>query len=533
MLRTLVAVQLRSAAQGIYSRAQFKRKTKTGSKILFALLFVYVIVSLSASLGFYFHTLMTALRPAGLMWLYFALAGIAAFVFGLLGSVFLAQSSLYQAKDSALLLSLPIRPRDIYLARVLVLYIITLLVQALMMLPAMVVALAFGAAGPASLPFFLFAALLLPLPVLALAMPLGYALARIASRVRRKNLLITLLSLAFLALYFILYSRVMADMQKLLENAARIAGSVRGAALPAYHLGRAVSEGNPMSLMLYALFCLLPFMLSAFLTALGYQNTLTAARGAAKQEYKGGGMQAHGQFKALTLKEMKRFLGSPVYLMNAGIGLVFMLGLPLYLLFDSAALASIRGMGLLDKSQEGMAAALSMLAGSVFISSASISLEGKQLWLAQSLPIAPAQWLKSKAAAHLLICLPPIAFAGVLLAIKLQMNLAEALLCLALPSLVAAFCALAGLVINLRFPKLHWQSETEPVKQSLSTFLAMSLGFLTPAALTAQYALLLKDDIGPLLYGALCAALLLLAALLLWRHLRLGASDAMLDLSEA
>ena len=69
------------------------------------------------------QSLCAPLLSAGLGWLYFALAGILAVVLAVVGSVFLTQATLYEAKDNELLLSLPIPPSKILLARMLSLYV--------------------------------------------------------------------------------------------------------------------------------------------------------------------------------------------------------------------------------------------------------------------------------------------------------------------------------------------------------------------------------------------------------------------------
>ncbi|HPY95111.1 MAG TPA: hypothetical protein PLR12_06745, partial [Clostridia bacterium] len=100
MLRSLVVIQLRGLLGSLGGRLGGRRKkARPMNKVLVGLAAIYIIGSLGASLGFYFHTMLGAFAPMGLAWFYFALAGLTAFVFSFLGSVFLAQSSLFAAKD--------------------------------------------------------------------------------------------------------------------------------------------------------------------------------------------------------------------------------------------------------------------------------------------------------------------------------------------------------------------------------------------------------------------------------------------------
>lgn len=61
----------------------------------------------------------------GLTWLYFAMAGTMALALSMLGSVFMTQAQLYDAKDNERLLSMPIPPKYILLTRIAMLFTTT------------------------------------------------------------------------------------------------------------------------------------------------------------------------------------------------------------------------------------------------------------------------------------------------------------------------------------------------------------------------------------------------------------------------
>ncbi len=91
-------------------------------------------------------------------------------------------------------------------------------------------------------------------------------------------------------------------------------------------------------LLVFALYCLVPFALVMGLVATNYPRLLTTRPGVPKVEYKGSGMKAGSRMKALTKRDMRRFFTSLIYLMNTGIGLIFMLVLPVLLLVDPGSL---------------------------------------------------------------------------------------------------------------------------------------------------------------------------------------------------
>ena len=536
MLRTLIKVQF----QGMFTRNfQFgkrskRRKGKPLSKVMYALLAIYIIGSVGMALGITFNSLLTAFMPLNLLWLYFASAGMMAFLFSFIGSVYLAQSSLFSAKDNDLLLSMPIKPGHILLARTAALYLFTLAIQQVMLLPALVVYLVYGSLNLALVLRFVLLSLLLPFPVLALSILLGWLLALISSRLRRKNLVVSVLAIAAMALYFIGYSRLIAAMEDLIKRGNEIARVVRSAFPPAYHYGLGLAEGQVRSILIFLLYCLVPFVLVMALVSANYRRVLTTHRGAPRIAYKGGGLTPTSQMQALIQKEMRRFFGSPTYLMNTGISLLFMLGLPIYLAVDGGLIASIeQDLGPLTAFLGPISVAmLSLFAGSIMISSVSISMEGKALWILQTLPVAPRKALLAKALAHVLISLPVVLAAGAIMGIAFRLDAFMFAMSLVLPFLMTVFSAFLGLHLNLRFPKLEWRSETEPVKQSMSPILAMTLGFLVPATLVGLGFYFVGKGVGLRLYILLCTFVIALASLVMYLLLNRKADRAFLNLSE-
>lgn len=537
MLKALIKVQLQSMfSRGLLRGRRSSKKPRNPllSRLMIVLLALYILASLGISLGVTFHNMLISFQPLNLLWMYFAVAGIAAFLFSVIGSIYLAQASLFSAQDNDLLLSMPIPPAKILVARSVALYLIALSVQAVVLLPALIVYLVFAGFSLPVLVMALIAGLLLPLPTLALSILLGWLLALVSARLRRKNLVVVLLSIAALAAYFVGYSRLIAAMEELMLRGHQIAQAVKGAIPPAYHYGLALAEGKLPSLLLFALFCILPFALVMALVAANYRQVLTTRRGTPKIAYKGGGLKASSLMQALTIKEVRRFFSSPMYMLNAGFSLLFMLGLPIYLAIDKNVLNMFQQELHILAPFLGPAAVglLSVMAGSVFISSVSISMEGKALWILQSLPVQPIQALLAKAAAHFAISLPVVIAAGIITGLALRLDAFMFASCLLLPLLFTIFSSFLGLILNLRFPKLNWRNETEPVKQSMSPFLAMTLGFLFPLTLSGLGIYLVGKGLNTQLYILLCASFTSLVSGLMYLALKAKADKAFLDLSE-
>ena len=116
------------------NRKTGKNRSK-GGVVLMILLFVF-LYAVMGSLFFSMAAVMAdPLIAAGLDWVYFAIMGMMGLALGVFGSVFNTYSGLYRAKDNELLLSMPIPPRRILLIRMLGVYAMGLLFEAIVMIP--------------------------------------------------------------------------------------------------------------------------------------------------------------------------------------------------------------------------------------------------------------------------------------------------------------------------------------------------------------------------------------------------------------
>ena len=135
MLKTLVRARL-SALGAMMLRSQSRRGSSKGGKILFIILFLYLGGVLTFSVGAMSVMIGKALIPMELGWLFLAVIGMMAVSFCFIGTVFLAQSQLYQSRDNELLLSMPVPSRVIVFSRLLAMLTLNYIYTAVIMVPA-------------------------------------------------------------------------------------------------------------------------------------------------------------------------------------------------------------------------------------------------------------------------------------------------------------------------------------------------------------------------------------------------------------
>jgi ABC-2 type transport system permease protein len=150
---------------------------------------------------------------------------------------------------------------------------------------------------------------------------------------------------------------------------------------------------------------------------------------------------------------------------------------------------------------------------------ASVSLEGRNIWIARSLPVEPWKILRAKLRVQMILTLPALLLASICAAIMLKAPAGETLALLVLPQLSALFFALLDLTLDLWHANLGWTNELAPIKQSMPVAVAVLGGFGYAVALAGVY-LLLMPPFGAAVYLWSFAAVTGAASLLLYLRLR-------------
>ena len=523
MFKALLRVQLSSVIASLMRSSKGDKKRSVAGGAMIAVLFVFVALVLLFACGAMFYVLAGPLDSMGLDWFYFALAALTAFALCFIGSVFTAQQQLFAARDNELLLAMPIKPKFILGARMVMLLLINYALELIVLLPALVawgMQIGFTGAGIAAA---VLSALLLPLLVMCFTCLFAWILAAISSRMRNKTIITMVLYLIFLAAYFYVYMNMNDLLTSLIANGAEVAGAM-SAVYPAYAFGQAIAEGNFVQLAGFAACCVVPFAIVYAILSRGFLAVTTRRPSAKKLVYRERALRVGSVRGALLRRELARFGANGMYILNAAMGSILTVA-------AAVALVIYRGtlIALLEPLPAGwtaalMAVALCFLCGTDVISAPSISLEGKTLWLLKSLPVAPRAILMSKVELHLVIALPPTLIASACCVIALPLTAAEAAAVVLLPALMCVFGALLGVVANLRFPKFDYINETAVVKNSASVMIAMFGCWAVLAAPAILYFVLLDGLVGLTAYLYICAAALAAACAAMYAYLGRGGS---------
>ena len=209
-------------------------------------------------------------------------------------------------------------------------------------------------------------------------------------------------------------------------------------------------------------------------------------------------------FSAMYRKEVCRYFNSYLCVLNTGLGVIFLCMISLCLWVVSPDVIG-RYAGIEDTASFFGQYAPLVIAAMLSIScpaASSISLEGKNLWILQSVPVSNRSFLNSKIALNLSIHAVGYLLAVCTFIIRFQLDIWQSMMVILVPVAYSLFTAVQGTYMNCRFPKFDWDNEIVVVKQSMAVILSGVIG-MAGVAIPALLHWFLGLPLQPLLWGAI------------------------------
>ena len=493
MIKALIKKQFLEISQFYFQdRKTGKRRSKSGV-ILFIALYVFVFISLGMSFFALSQVMADTFIPLGYNWLYFAIMSAIAMFVGIFGGVFTTYTTLYKAKDNDLLLSLPIKPSAILITRLIGIYTLGVIYEAAVFLPAAIV---FWIKVPATLLRIVFPLLLLLISgvfVLALVCILGYLVALLSAHITKgKNIVTVVASLGFFAAYYLVYYKMNDLLKSAAQNTDLLERTFRTAFYPLYKMGLA-ADGDVISFVFFTAGVAVFFGIVFAVLSRSFIKIATTNRAGKKAEFKVSTIKTSSLGNALFKKELKRFTSSPNYMLNCGLGALFLLVAGVAALVKAETLRTTFSEiaaevpMLLQLLPVLTVTAICFMESTGNITAASVSLEGKSLWILKSLPVEINDVFLAKQKLQLAVFAVPAAICAVCLGIAMQFDsttiIYSAILAFSIESLLSAF----GLFLNLKKPNFTWTNEATVIKQSAAVGISMFSGWGLGIAFFAVY----------------------------------------------
>ena len=520
MLKVLLKKQLSEVFKGFFYDSKKNRMRSKPAIAAFCLFYLLVLVGILGGLFTMLSlTLCDSLTAVGMGWLFFVIMGIIAIVLGAFGSVFNTYAGLYLGKDNDLLLSMPIPVRTIVTARLTSVYLMGAMYALTAIVPAVIVYWIVAGATAANVICGILLIFVITVIVLLLSCLLGWVVAKISLKLKNKSFVTVLLSLVFIGLYYFVYFKANTFINNLILHADVYGERIRGAAYGLYVFGR-MGEGDWLSAAIVLAAVAVLSVLTWIILSRSFLRIATSSGKTTRVRYVEKTVRQKSVFRAFFGKELSRLTSSASYMLNCGLGVLFIPAAGILLLLKGRMIYA--AIDAFFPVRTGTAAVLLLtllcFAASMNIMAApSVSLEGKTLWLPLSLPVDPKVALRAKAFVQILLTAVPMLFAGICTGIILDASPAVRILMVILPPVYAVFCAFFDLMIGTKMAILSWTNEMVPIKQSGAVMVTLFGGMGFSMLIFGVY-VLIGYRLGPALYLGILTLLFAAAsfALLRW-----------------
>ena len=411
--------------------------------------------------------------------IYFIIVGVFTAAIGLIGGMFSTYSILYCAKDNETLLAMPFKPSDILLSRMLSVYLLLLMYTLIVFIPGIVIFFIFVGFSILVLLKALAMYLMFTLLMLAISCLLGWLLEIVAAKLGGKKAVTVISIIVAMGVYLLFNLGRMKLMEALTGDLFGFDEKVKTFGYPLYAYAHG-SVNDTVSFLLFCVIALACAALTCFLLSRSFISLITSKKSFKKKVYVEKAARTRSVFTALFRRDLRLYLTNPMYLMNTALLSLLLAVAAVVLLFNYNQLHYFNAWAS-ESSGEYLFPLLALplvglSASMITISSASISIEGKTLWLLQSFPVAGNQVLGSKMLLHMLFAGIPSLMMAVCMSIAFGFPVAAGIVISVSSVLFNLFVCGVGLTLEARNPKLDWVDESMAVKQNMNTLFSFLAG---------------------------------------------------------
>lgn len=457
------------------------RKHK-GKAILIGILILYGLGAFLFTFGFMFFDLGDVLNQIGAIDILLVYAYMYATILTMMFVLFRANGYLFNYKDYEILEPMPLKTRTVILAKLTVMLVFIYVSVFLFLSPILFSYFYHGGFDVLSLIFVLLGSLTIPLVPTIIFSFLSLLIARITSRFRKSNLLnIVLLFFVFIGIMYLSFSINSFGDDNPLLNQQGFMDNLSGYYPPIKWFMQAVSEKSMIDLLILLVTNAIVF--AGFVFGIQKLVKSTNQRGLTKVtriNHKKAVSKQRSVVMAISVKEFKRFVGIPIYALNAGFGAVMLFVLGIASLFVSTQIQDyvelFIGIGIDAEAIVLLLICFSL--GLVYSTAFSLSLEGKNFWILKSLPIKPQTVMHGKMLFNVLLGLPAAIIALILFGYSIQIDFVRLVVMILFTISLSFAVTVMGSLVNLYTPKFNFKNPTQVIKQSASAFLALIGSFV-------------------------------------------------------
>ncbi len=498
-----------------YSTDRKKRSRAVASFFGIACLEIMLVVySYLAAVGFAMAGAIEAVPSLSVL----SVSGIA-FIF----TIFKTNGYLFNFKEYDMLMALPFKVKDVAACKFMYMYVKSIKWYLGISLPMMAGYIVFSKASLLVGPMWLVLSIFVPIIPMLAASFVGFLIARISAGFEKKNIVQTILSLIFVMFCFsfryILDALIKNDqLMDIARQTSDLTKNIDVYYFPAGLFNKAVTDigsfkwtGMVYGLLLIVLTMVL-FEVVFILVGKNYRQINSALKShVAKKSYRMTGQKKKSVLNTIAFKEFKRMAGSTTYFVNAALGhiLALVAGVAVLIMgMDKIVGIVTQGapipQGILNPA---IPLIVYFLVGMMATTCCSPSLEGKNYWIMQSLPLEKKTIYQGKMLFNMYLAVPVMTFTILCFCISAGTSLLETILYLVLGVALCGFSTAWGCVCGIKHMRLDWENEVEVIKQST----AVSI-YLLPNMFVTMGLVVLVVWLGTFVSPVLVTAILILVA---------------------
>ena len=384
---------------------------------------------------------------------------------------------LFGAKDYEMLMALPFSEKTVVSAKFLCMYIRSIAFSMVLSVSVLIGYSIVMQPGVLEILIWLLLTFVLPMIPMVIGAGIGALAAAIGSRFRYRNVVQTVLIFAFvlLAIGFRFIANRLFAPQYMNDTMTQIDAFMgkTDVYFPIRWYSDAVLNHNAVSFLLLLVLSLAVYELAFFLISRRYRAINSRLIGhERRKKFKMGEQKAGTVVNAIAKKDLKRFTSSSTYMVNMGIGQVIVVILSVALLIAGPEkilgfiMPGIENAGAHTVLIAVVPALLCFFGGIGCAATCAYSMEGKSVWILQSLPIRIRNIVRGKMRFNLWVTWPFLIVGCVLSAIALKAGPLYIILNIVLATCYTLYTTTFGMFLGILHGNTEWTAETDVVKRS-------------------------------------------------------------------
>jgi len=413
------------------------------------------------------------------------------------GSVLSTAQALFRSKDNEFLLAMPIPASRIIFVRMITVFLISLLYESVVMVPCVVYYFIAGHPSFLSVVFCILSILIMAFLVTAVSCGVGWLVAWISTKLKNQKAILAFLLIVVIGGFYYFQFNSSRLINSVIENAEQIAERIKGWGYLLYAPGLGMS-GQVVGFLVFLACSGVLFAIAYIAVTRSFSRIALFKAQEKHTAFHKGAIRTTSLPGTLLKREFRRFFASIAYMFNTGLGCMILLLAAVLIFINMQGIRQIItniGAGFPQIDQYLPVAGVcgtGILASFCVISGCSISMEGKYLWLYQSLPVDPYAIFRAKILLHTIMTGIPALVLVLALGITFQTSIPVFICMVVFTAMFVYLGASFGLRTDLKRPKLGWTNENQAMKTNVNVLVIMLLGLLIPLALGALYLLLLN-----------------------------------------